>query len=287
MMTAGSIAGIQGNLARMAATQEQMSTGKLLNRPSDNPTDTTAAMRLRDTMAANAQYARNATDGLGWLSQIDSTLGSVTTQVQRAYTLALQGANSGTLGAAALDSLADEVDGIRSSLLADANATYLDRPVFGGVTSGASAYDASGAYVGTTGNVTRRIADGVTVDVNVDGPRVFGDGPTSVFAELSALSTALRSGDDAGISAGVTAMQARIDTITSARTSAGVVYQQVQNATNAAADAQLQLKSNLSSIEDVDLAKATIDLQMQQVAYQASLAATAKTVQPSLLDFLR
>ncbi|GAB4010175.1 flagellar hook-associated protein FlgL [Nocardioides ultimimeridianus] len=286
MTTAHSIDAIQQTLGRMAKTQEQMATGRLLNRPSDNPTDTTAAMRLRDSMAANSQYSRNATDGLGWLTRIDSTLASVTTSVQRAYTLALKGANSGSMGPAALGSLADEIDGIRSSMLADANATYLNRPVFGGVTSGDTAYDTSGTYVGTTGNVTRRIADGVNVNVNVDGTAVFGSGASSVFQELSDLSTALRSGSDAGISAGISAMQARIDTVTSARTSAGVVYQQVQNAGDAASSAQLQMKSSLSTLEDVDLASATVNLQSQQVAYQAALAATSKTIQRSLLDFL-
>lgn len=286
MTTNNSIDAVQRTLGRMAKTQEQMSTGRLLNRPSDNPTDTTAAMRLRDSMASTSQYARNASDGIGWLTQVDSTLGSVTTQVQRAYTLALQGGNSGTMGPAALGSLADEIDGIKASVLAAANATYLGRPVFGGVTSGSSAYDPTGAYVGTTGNVTRRIADGVVVNVNVDGTAVFGNGASSVFQELSDLSTALRAGNTTGISAGITAMQARLDTITSARTSAGVVYQQVQNAGDAAAGAQLQMKSSLSTLEDVDLASATVSLQSQQVAYQAALAATSKTIQHSLLDFL-
>lgn len=286
MLTTSSMNALQGNLTRMARTQEQMSTGRILNRPSDSPTDTTAAMRLRDALASSAQYSRNATDGMGWLSQIDSTLSGVTTGVQRAYTLAVQGANGGAMGQAALASLADEVDGIRSSLLAQANATYLDRPVFGGVTSGASAYDTTGAYVGTPGDVTRRIADGVAVKVDVDGRDVFGDGATSVFSELSGLSAALRAGDNAGISAGLEQMRARIDTITSARTAAGVVAQQIQQASSAASSAQLQMTDNLSSLEDVDLARATIDLQMQQVAYQASLAATSKTIQPSLLDFL-
>ncbi|HWU22176.1 MAG TPA: flagellar hook-associated protein FlgL [Nocardioides sp.] len=286
MTTTNSIDAIQRTLGRMAKTQEQMSTGRLLNRPSDNPTDTTAAMRLRDSMAAADQYARNATDGIGWLTQADSTLDSVTKSVQRAYTLALKGANNGTMGAAGLASLADEVDGIRSSVLADANSTYLDRPVFGGVTSGNAAYDSSGAYVGTTGSVTRRIADGVNVDVNVDGPAVFGNGASSVFQELSDLSAALRSGSNTGITAGIDAMKSRIDTITSARTSAGVVYQQVERASDAASGVQLQLKSSLSTLEDVDLASATVSLQSQQVAYQAALAATSKTVQRSLLDFL-
>jgi flagellar hook-associated protein 3 FlgL len=286
MMTTNSMSAVQAGLGRMAKVQEQMATGKILNRPSDSPTDTTAAMRLRDAMAANDQYARNSTDGIGWLSQIDSSLSSVTSQVQRAYTLAIQGANTGAMGSAALNSLADEIDGIKSSLLADSNTTYLSRPVFGGITAGNQAFDAAGNYVGTPGQVTRRIADGVTVNVGVDGTAVFGNGATSVFAELSSLSTALRAGNHAAISAGITAMQNRIDTVTSARTAAGVVYQQVQKASDASATAQLQMEGNLSSLEDTDLAKATIDLQMQQVAYQASLAATSKTVQSSLLDFL-
>jgi flagellar hook-associated protein 3 FlgL len=52
-------------------------------------------------------------------------------------------------------------------------------------------------------------------------------------------------------------------------------------------DKQLHLTTSLSDVEEVDLAKATIDVSLQQVAYQAALAATAKTLQPSLLDFLR
>ena len=39
--------------------------------------------------------------------------------------------------------------------------------------------------------------------------------------------------------------------------------------------------------ENVDLAKAMVDLQLQEVAYQASLATTARVLQPSLIDFLR
>ena len=286
MQTSNSQSALQAGLGRMAKVQEQLSTGKILNRPSDSPTDTTAAMRLRDAMAATTQYARNASDGLGWLTQADTTLASVTTGVQRAYTLAVQGANSGAMGPAALDSLAQEIDGIRSNLVAQANTTYLDRPIFGGVTSGSTAYDNAGNFVGTSGAVNRRIADGVTVRVDVDGTTVFGDGASSVFQELSDLSTALRAGDNAGVATGIAQLRTRIDTITAARTKAGVVNQQVAAASDAAATAQLHMTENLSTLEDTDLAKATISLQMQQVAYQASLAATSKTIQPSLLDFL-
>ncbi len=287
MMTEGSLQNLQLGLGRLARIQEQLSTGKVINRPSDNPTGTTAAMRLRSAMAEQTQFSRNAQDGIGWLTQVDSALDGVTTSVKRARDLALQGANASASGQVARDALAVEVEGLRAGLVSQANTTYLDSPVFGGVTAGATAYDAAGTYVGTLGDVNRRVAPGVVIKVDVDGPSVFGDGATSVFAELDALATALRAGDQAGISAAIGTLNSRIDTVTSARTAAGTRYQRLEGADATAGDARISLKNQLSNIENADLAATTVDLKMQEVAYQAALAATTRVMQPSLLDFLR
>ena len=287
MMTDRSLGNLQQGLGRLAKIQEQLSSGRIINRPSDNPTGTTSAMRLRGSLASQAQYARNAQDGLGWLSQIDSTLDSVTSTVRRSRDLALAGANLGSAGPVAREALAIEVEGLREELIAQANTTYLDRPVFGGVAAGNKAYDATGSYAGTPGDVNRRIADGVVVRVDVDGRDVFGDGPTSVFAELDALATALRAGDGAGISSSIGVLNTRLDTVTSARTAAGTRYQRLEQAEIAAGHAQLALENNLSTIESADLAETTVDLKLQEVAYQAALGATSRVIQPSLLDFLR
>jgi flagellar hook-associated protein 3 FlgL len=56
---------------------------------------------------------------------------------------------------------------------------------------------------------------------------------------------------------------------------------------NAATDQLLTLTTSLSEAEDIDLPKTIVELQMQEVAYKAALGATARVVQPSLLDFLR
>lgn len=287
MLTQGSLDSVQGGLARLARVQEQLTTGRVLNRPSDNPTDTTAAMRVRTAIGNQEQYARNAQDGLGWLTQIDSTLGQVTDSVRKARDLALAGANSGALNQVARDALATEVEVLRQGIIGSANATYLDRPVFGGITSGDRAYDDAGTYVGTVGDVKRRIADGVLVKVDVDGLDVFGSGATSVFAELDALSTALRTGDNAAVSTAISELTARIDTVVSARTAAGAIYERVDKAVQAATDAKLALSNDLSVLENADLAATTVELQLAEVAYQASLAATSRVLQPSLVDFLR
>ncbi|MFL6062416.1 MAG: flagellar hook-associated protein FlgL [Marmoricola sp.] len=287
MLTQQSIGSLQTGLSKLARIQEQMSTGKILNRPSDSPTDTTSAMRLRSSIADVQQYSRNASDGDAWLTQIDSALTNANDQVGRARDLALQGANSGSAGPTAREALAAEVDQIRGGLIDTANSSYLGRPVFGGVTSGAKAYDASGTFVGTSGAVNRTVAAGTSIRVDVDGQQVFGPTGSSLFDHLDALSTALRAGDQAGISASLTALEADKNRITTTQTDVGTRQIRVEAAIQSADDSTLKLKDQLSTVENVDLPKVIVDLQMQQTAYQASLAATSKVMQPSLLDFLR
>jgi flagellar hook-associated protein 3 FlgL len=287
MMSKGSVTAMQTSLGRLAKLQEQLSTGRVLNRPSDSPTDTTSAMRMRSSLADVQQYGRNAEDGNGWLGTIDAALTSASDQVLRARDLALQGANQGSVGATAREALAAEVDQIRSGLVNTANSDYLGRPVFGGVTAGPSAYDASGAYVGVSGAVNRTIAEGTTLRVDVDGNAAFGPAGNSVFDHLTALSAALRSGNQAGISAGLSALEADRDRITTTQADVGSRQNRIESAIQTASDTQLRLRNSLAEVENTDLPKTIVDLQMQQVAYQASLGATARVMQPSLLDFLR
>jgi flagellar hook-associated protein 3 FlgL len=287
MMSRHSVDAMQTSLARLSKLQEQLSTGRVLNRPSDSPTDTTSAMRIRSTIADVKQYGRNASDGNGWLSMIDSALSSANDQVMRARDLALQGANEGVSGQTVRDSLAAEVDQIRGGLITTANSDYLGRPVFGGVTAGPKAYDDTGAYVGTPGAVNRTIAEGTVVRADVDGATAFGPAGTSVFDHLSALATALRTGDQATISASIAALDADRDRITTTQTEVGSRQNRVETAIQAAADSELRLSTSLSEVESADLPKVVVDLQMQEVAYKAALGATARVMQPSLLDFLR
>ena len=92
------LANLQRNMAKGDKIQEQLSSGKQINRPSDSPTGTVSSMQLRAETRSNEQYARNADDGLGWLGTVESTLSSTSTLVNRARDLTLQGLNAGTNG---------------------------------------------------------------------------------------------------------------------------------------------------------------------------------------------
>lgn len=284
-----SMANLQSGLKRLADLQEHLSTGRVLNRPSDNPADAGSAMRLRSSLRAEQQHARNADDGLGWLNTIDSSLQTAGDSVRRARELALQGANAAS-GPQAREALATEVDQIRAGLLSTANTTYLGRPVFGGTTVGSVAFtDNAGAvtFTGDSNPVNRTVADGVVVNVAQEGTAAFGTDADNVFAHLSALSAALRAGDTAGISTGIDALAADEKQVVVARADIGARTVRVEQATTRAGDSELSLTNALAEIENADLPRTVVDLKMQEVAYQASLAATARVLQPSLVDFLR
>ena len=287
MMTQSAFLGMQTSLDRLAKAQEQLSTGKLINRPSDDPTGAVSSMRFRVSVAEQKQYARNAGDAVAWLNQIDATLSSMTDQVRRGRDLALRGANEGSVGPQAREALAIEVEQIRAGLLQTANANYLGRPVFGGITAGSQAYDETGTYVGEPGAVMRTVGHGVKIRVDVEGPDVLGPDGNNVFDDLQALADALRSNDQDGIRAAADALSAHQARITDVQSTVGARTNRVEQAQKAASDAEISLTASLAEIESTDLARATVDLQLQEVAYQAALAATARVMQPSLLDFLR
>lgn len=289
MLAQRSLGSLQSSLSRLGRLQDQLSSGRVLNRPSDSPTGTTTAMRLRDDLAATKQYQRNAQDGLAWLGLTDSTLQSATDQLREARDVGIRSLNVTATSQSAREALATTVDQLRTSLLSTANTSYLGRPVFGGVTAGSQAYDATGTYVGTPPGavVTRTVGDGVKVRVDTDATAAFGPAGNDVFGHLTDLSTALRAGNTAGIQAANTALNADLDRLAAANAEVGTRYKQVDAAQQKGADGELATTTRLSEVENVDLPKVMMELQLQETAYKASLSATSRVMQPSLLDFLR
>src|SRR3954468_10813543 len=69
-----SLQGLNRNLDAVGKLQQQLTSGRLINAPSDSPTGTNKAMQTRAEQAAVAQQGRNISDAKGWLEQGDSTL---------------------------------------------------------------------------------------------------------------------------------------------------------------------------------------------------------------------
>jgi flagellar hook-associated protein 3 FlgL len=289
-----SLANLQTNLGRVSQLQEQMTSGKVINRPSDSPTGTVSALGLRGEIRTTEQYSRNANDAVSWLGTQDTTLTSINDVLQRVRVLTLQGSNDGALGPAAREALASEVKSLRETTRGLANTTYLGRPIFGGTTNKTQAFvaDATGkiVYQGDGGEVVRRIGADATVRVDTDGLAALGPivpGGPSAFDVLDQIADHLTKGDTAGLSTDLGNLDKATLGVRTALTEVGSRYNRAEAARQAADDRVLTLRATLSGVEDIDLPHTIMDLQMQQMAYQTALGATAKALQPSLLDFLR
>jgi flagellar hook-associated protein 3 FlgL len=281
------LVGLQGNLKRLGDVQQRLSSGKQISQPSDSPTGAVEIMQYRGEMATAQQYARNADDALGWLGTVDTAVGSMIDQVQRARQLVLTGMSNGTGGSVdARAALAAEIDQLRSSTLGVANTKYLDRPVFGGTTAGTAALSGTGTYVGDSGTVQRTVGDNVKVTVGESGETFFGTGTNQLFTVLADISNNLKTNPGA-LGADLDRLDTAFRTLQTAQSTIGSRYNQVTQMQQAANDRYDALEAQLSEVEDIDLPKTISDMALQQTAYQAALGAAAKVVQPSLIDFLR
>lgn len=294
-ITANSVAAntygnLQASLARSEKLQEQLSSGKQLSRPSDGPGQTAQALSLRSSLRTTEQYVRNADNGLAWLGTADAALQDASTQLRRVRELAVMGASTGSASATSNAALAVEVRSIRDSLVGIANTSYLGRPVFGGTGEGAQAYAAAPppvAYVGDDGEVLRRIGPNAQVRVDVSGPDVFGSSPASVFDVLDKLALDLENNNQPELTADLGLIDTAMSAVLTGLADVGARVNRTESMRQLGTDQALRLRSDLAEIEDIDLPGTIVALKLQETAYQAALSATARVIQPSLLDFLR
>jgi flagellar hook-associated protein 3 FlgL len=284
--TARVLSGLQHNQSRLERLREQVSTGKQVARPSDSPTGVVASMRLRADTAETSRHQRSAADGLARLGTAEAALTSAGTLLNRARELVLQGRSSPAVNSpAAREGIATEITTLRDSMIALANTTYLGRPVFGGTTGSERAFASDGGYLGDDGEVLRRVADGVQVRVDVPSS-AFGTGPNQLFDVMASIAGALRT-DPAALGTALDRLDSAASGLNTTLTQVGARYGQLTEASEAAVSRSIQLSAQLSDVEDVDLVRAVVDLETRSAGYQAALAASARVVQPSLLDFLR
>jgi flagellin-like hook-associated protein FlgL len=288
-----SLQGLHRNLTQVGHLQEQLSSGRQLNRPSDSPAGTNRAMETRQEQAAVAQQARNISDAKAWLEGAGDTLQTMLEQTRRVRDLTVQGLNTGASTPASQHALATEVTSLRESLLQLANAQVQGRPMFGGTTGGDRAYTDGGDYVGDgAGAVTRRISDVEALRVDIRGPEVFGPpdpadpASTDLFGIVGAIATDLTA-DPTALAGHLDELDVVVEGMLAGLADVGARTARLEGAEQVNADRSLTLSSRLAEVENIDLPKTIMQLQMQQVGYEAALAATAKALQPTLLDFLR
>ena len=321
MLTQTVMNNMNSNLNRLDEIQNQMSSGKRVSKPSDDPIAVARILSFKTVMRSQEQYDKNMQDAVGWLDTTDGALNSANEILQRARELGVYGAN-GTLPDESREALAKEVNMLVEELVQIANTNYGGRYIFGGAHTTEPPFelirDSTGSienvkFIGygdfvtpnppleagftqenlrdtyqlefeVEAGVTMNVASGaMTFHTGVDGsPDLNG-----VFEKVIALRENLENGDIEQINSNIDDVDRLIDNLLSERAVVGSKSKRMETAQSRSFDYQLDLTKLLGRLESADFARSTMEYKVQQTVYEASIATGAQIIQPSLINFLR
>jgi flagellar hook-associated protein 3 FlgL len=290
MMNIQLIRNLNNNLARIDNRQNQLETGRKINRPSDDPVGITYSLRYRSELTINAQYQRNLDMALTWLDFTDSMLNEAGNILHRAYELAIQGSN-GTNPPEAMYAIKQEIDELYAQMVEVANSQLNGKYVFNGQKTDVRPYDAANAAQAVTDSyqIQFEVIQGVLVPINLTGNDVFGapNDPMNTFQILKDLSNALGNNNHTAVKNLSEKIQQRMDAILAFRSEIGARVNRVELIESRLKDMNVHLNSLQAKTEDADMAELITKLKMDENVYNASLAVGARVITPSLVDFLK
>jgi len=271
---------------RVMKAEQQVSSGKKLAVPSDNPGATADILRLHSENNEAEQYHRNLTFARSRLDVTDGVLDTIQHIVERARTLGQLGFSDDNLAAGYVT----EVNSLRDQLITASNTTHAGRFIFSGSMTTTQPYvknpDSSVTYNGNSEVMQLQIGRATTVQIQFAGDEVF-TGSTDVFEVMNDLVTAMQSGDQDGMNQQVRMLEQYAESLAVVRSKVGGYLNFTTDIENGLAAAKLARADELTQEEAADLAVAISELSMSQNSLQATLAVGARISQLTILDFLR
>jgi flagellar hook-associated protein 3 FlgL len=283
-------------LAGLALDREQedqaiseLSTGRKVNQPSDDPAAVAGLIVNNAQASAVTTYLSNISSLQARLQMADSTLNSVVTNLSQAISLGIEGANS-TVNQTDRNAIAQQVNGIQQQILGYANQSFQGNYLFAGTAVNLKPFvtdptSPSGvSYVGNTGVNNIEIGDGQSVPANLPGSQLFTSPGSDVFQALAGLLSALQSGSN--IPAAVTGVENAFDYVNTQRTFYGTTLSRLNTASSFLNEENLQLSQEDNNLVGADMAAAASQVTQAETALDATLSAGGKISRYSLLDFL-
>lgn len=290
------IDGIGERQARLLEGQEQLSSGKRISRPSDDPLAAAEAERIRSRESRIEAEKRTTLFARQMLSNAESTLGDADTLLQSARE-SLLGANNPTLGPGDRGIFAAQLRQTREQLLAVANrGDGAGGFVFGG-------QGTPGAPIGTDGTTyapqagTQQLGQEMVSSVSLDGRQNFtavrtATGTESVFAGLDAAIAALEAPGNTAAGVGPT-VRGVIDTVDRTmerlgvtRTMVGERLRALDAHEQALESGSIELQARLSELVDLDFAKGVSTMLQNQTTLEAAMKSYAQIARLTLFDYI-
>jgi flagellar hook-associated protein 3 FlgL len=283
---------VRASQQRIAVAQEQIATGKRINRPSDDPLGAGAVVRLRTTQTALEQYKRNAEVAHDSLLAADNAIEGYEQTLDRVRAVLTQGASSLT-GQNAREAIAIEIDSLRAQILTVANQKHGEQFLFGGTRQEVPPYDSNGAPAAapSTEQLLQFEPGGTLIATGLVGEDIFSDSSGPIFDLLEDVAAALRgtgnaATDQTTLLTGLDRLTGFADQSSIARTKIGVGIERAQATIEQLGLRSLALQESMERTEGADFVESAIELTESQKAFEALLQTKAVTGRRSLLDLL-
>lgn len=279
---------------RVFEFEQQLATGYRVNRPSDDPIDARRAVNIKLEMAQMNQFLSNITDARPQMDDTETAIENTLNVLQRVRELTVQGSN-GTNAQDQLDAIATEINQLLEETLVLSNSQSIGRYVFSGTRTKTVPFAetrvggeiAAVTYQGNTEAINIAISESGSIKANIDGQEAFQSG-VDIFSMLIGIRDDLRAGNQASLS------NVRIDEVDQAieqlllrQADLGANANRLDRVVAATEDGVVSQQVLLSEKIDTDFADATLRYNNSLNALQAALNASARVLQPTLLDFLR
>lgn len=296
MVTSTLLNNLNSTLGSLERTGEELSSGKTILEPSDNPYGASQIIDLQSELDGLSSYASATQDGISWTNTASSALSSISDVTARVRELLVQAGN-GTNNQEDLNTVAQEVEQLAESVKQDANTQYAGQYVFAGTATTTAPYQAGAndEYQANHETIARAIGPGATVTISSDASTLLGNGEASgdgkLLDTLRTIAKDLRGGTaedrEALRTSDLTNLDSNVETLRQLQAVAGSTTDQLQSALTRNEDLQTSIAESLSNTEDTNIAATSVSYANEQAAYQAALRASATIVQESLLNFLQ
>ncbi|MEC5270190.1 flagellar hook-associated protein FlgL [Heyndrickxia coagulans] len=277
--------------SKLAKYQEQLSSGKKINKLSDDPLSAMKGISYRRTVAQVKQYEDNFAEASTWIESTNDALDEANQVLQRVRELTVEGATD-TKTPTDRQSIADEVEQLRDQLVNIANTKVKDKYIFNGtsttekpISGDISTFDGSTSLGIHTNPVKIELSKGIYLQVNANGANAFSD---DLFKDLNHLISDLKSGTSAsGFGSYLDKIDGHIDNVLSELSQAGARSNRLDLMKDRVTQQETTATKIMAGNEDVDVDKAYTDFSVASGAYIAALKVGAQVIQPTLLDFLK
>ena len=270
---------------------EASSTGRVVNRPSDDPVATKKILDIESQIKASNQYISNIKTGQTWLDMAGTSLEGMLSSV-----MSIKGAAGQAAGAISdpikKADILSQLQAYKDQLTDYPNSQVGGQYVFSGYNSNTPPFDKTGNFNGTEDLVTIEVNKGVQVPISVSGGAVLrggtppGTSGVDIIGTLDTLIADINSGNTAGISAANVALDAANQQMLGAISDVGMRKARMDNALASQQRNNNTLTEIHDNMQNVDYAKVAIELTNQKTAFDAALASTAKIAPLSLLNYL-